>query len=61
MLEISTLEELDTPQKMQELIDFLERGKEFKKLALSKHELFRQLIPGNPSLIIRHACKFVNP
>ena len=59
--EFKTLSDLDEPENMKALISYLGRGKEFIKFALSKHELFRSILPGNPSLIIRRASDFANP
>ena len=59
--ELKKVSDVGEPEKMKALISYLSRGKEFLKFALSKHELFRSMIPGNPSLIIRRASDFANP
>ena len=58
--ELKTLSDLDELENMKSLTSYLSQGKDFIKFALSKHELFRSIIPGNPSLIIRRASEFAN-
>ena len=48
-------------ESKQKIKGFLEGGHKCVSLALSKHELFTRIIPGNPSLIIRYATALINP
>ena len=47
-------------QSKQKIQNFLEQGKEFIKLALQKHKLFQNIMPGNPCIISRFAYELVS-
>ena len=48
-------------ESKQKILRFLEGGPECIRLALQHHALFKSIIPGNPSLVIRYATELTNP
>ena len=60
-LAIDTEKEDDGSDIDAKLTTFLDRGGLFIQQALQKHRLFKEILPGNPCIIIRYAHLYANP